>query len=264
MVKAWQKQKRWRKSGENTEELYRNGLNDPDNRDHVITYVEPGILQCEVKWALGNITTNKASGGDRIPVELFHVLKDDAVKVLPSICQQIWKIQQWPQDWKRSIFIPVPKKGNAKDYSNYQTVVLISHASKVMLKILQARLQQYINWELTDVLFSSVQSLSCVRLFATPWIAAHEASQSITNSRSPPKPMSIESVMPSSHLILCRSFLLLPSIFLSIRVFSNESALCIRWPSVGVSASTSVLPVNKLGLKKAEEPEIKLPASIGS
>ena len=109
------------------------------------------ILECEVKWALESITMNKASGGDGIPVELFQILKDDAMKVLHSICQQIWKIQQWPQDWNRSVFIPVPKKGNAKECSDYHTIVLISHASKVMLKILQARLQQYVNCELSDV-----------------------------------------------------------------------------------------------------------------
>ena len=108
----------------------------------MITHLEPDILECEVKWALGSVTMNKASGGDGIPVELFKILKDDAVKVLHSICQQIWKIQQWPQDWKRSVFIPIPKKGNAKDFSNYHTVVLISQASKVILEILQARLQQ--------------------------------------------------------------------------------------------------------------------------
>ena len=112
-----------------------------DNHDGVITDLEPDILECEVKWALGSITTNKASGGDGIPVQLFQILKDNAVKVLHSICQQIWKTQQWPQDWKRSVFIPIPKKGNAKEYSNYRTIALISHASKVMLKILQARLQ---------------------------------------------------------------------------------------------------------------------------
>ena len=105
----------------------------------------------QVKWALGNITMNKASGGDGIPAELFQILKDDAVKVLPSICQQIWKTQQWPQGWKSSVFIPVPKKGNAKECSNYHTIELISHASKVMLKIPQARLQQYVNRELPDV-----------------------------------------------------------------------------------------------------------------
>ena len=109
------------------------------------------ILECEVKWALGSITTNKASGGDGIPIELFQILKGDAVKVLCSICQQIWKTQQWPQDWKRSVFIPIPKKGNAKECSNYCTVTLISHASKVVLKILQARLHQYVNRELPDV-----------------------------------------------------------------------------------------------------------------
>ena len=107
----------------------------------MITYLEPNILECEVKWALESITVNKASGGDGIPVELFQILKDDAVKVLHSVCQQIWKTQQWPQDWKRSVFISVLKKGNAKERSNYHTTALISHASKVMLKILQARLQ---------------------------------------------------------------------------------------------------------------------------
>ena len=111
----------------------------------MITHLEPDILECEVKWALGIITTNKASGGDGIPVELFQILKYDAVKVLHSICQQIWKTQQWPQDWKRSVFIPFPKKGNAKECSNYRTIALISHANKVMLQILQARLQQDIN-----------------------------------------------------------------------------------------------------------------------
>ena len=117
----------------------------------MITHLEPDIVECEVKWALGSITTNKASGGDGIPVELFEILKDDAVKVLYSICQQIWKTQQWPQDWKRSVFIPIPKKGNAKECSNYHIIALISHTSKVMLKVLQARLQQYMNHELTDV-----------------------------------------------------------------------------------------------------------------
>ena len=117
----------------------------------MITHLEPDILECEVKWALESITTNKASGSDGIPGELFQILKDDAVKVLHSICQQIWKTKQWPQDWKKSVFIPVPKKGNAKKRSNYCTIALISHASKVMLKILQARLQQYVNHELPDV-----------------------------------------------------------------------------------------------------------------
>ena len=117
----------------------------------MITLLEPDILECEVKWALESITTNKASGGDGIPVELIQILKDDAVNVLYSICQQIWKTQQWLQDWKRSVFIPVPKKGNAKECSNYHTIALISHSSKVILKILQARLQQYMNLELPDV-----------------------------------------------------------------------------------------------------------------
>ena len=109
---------------------------NPENHNSVVTYLDPDILECEVKWALGSIPTNKASGGDGIPVELFQILKDDAVKVLHSICQQIWKTQKWPQDWKRSVFIPIPKKGNAKECSNYCTIALISHASKEMLKIL--------------------------------------------------------------------------------------------------------------------------------
>ena len=117
----------------------------------MVTHLEPGILECEVKWALGSITMNKASGNDGIPVELFQILKDDAVKELHSVCQQIWKTQQWPQDWKRSVFIPVPKKGNTKECSNYRTIAFISHASKLMLKILQAWLQQYVNHKLPDV-----------------------------------------------------------------------------------------------------------------
>ena len=126
-------------------------LHDPDNHSGVITHLEPDILECEVKWALGSIIMNKASEGDGIPVELFQILKDDAVKVLHSICQQIWKIQQWPQDWKRSVFIPIPKRGNAKECLNYHTIALISHTSKVMLKILQVKLRQYMNHELPDV-----------------------------------------------------------------------------------------------------------------
>ena len=117
----------------------------------MITHLEPDILECEVKWALGRFTTNKTSEGDGIPTELFKILTDDAIEVLHSIRQQIWKTQQWPQDWKRSVFIPIPKKGNAKECSNYCTIALISHTSKVMLKILQARLQQYVYRELPDV-----------------------------------------------------------------------------------------------------------------
>ena len=137
--------KKWQ---EYTEEPYKRDLHNPDNHDDVITHLEPDILECEVKWALGSITMNKVSEGNGIPVELFQTLKEDAVKVLHSICQQIWKTQQWPQDWKRSVFSPIPKKGNAKECSNYCTIALISHASKVMLKILQARLQQHMNREL--------------------------------------------------------------------------------------------------------------------
>ena len=131
--------KRWQ---EYTEELYKKVLHDPDNHDSVITDLELDILECEVKWALGSITMNKASGGDGIPAEPFQILNTDLLNVLHSICQQIWKTQQWPQTLKRSVFIPIPKKGNAKKCSKYRTIALISQASKVMLKILQARLQQ--------------------------------------------------------------------------------------------------------------------------
>ena len=130
---------------EYTEELYKNDLHDQENHDGVITHLEPDILECKVKWTLGSITMNKASGGDGIPVELFQILKDDAMKVLQSICQDIWKTQQWPQDWKRSVSHSNLKKGNAKECLYYHTIAFISHASKVMFKILQARLQQYMN-----------------------------------------------------------------------------------------------------------------------
>ena len=126
-------------------------LHDPDNHDGVITHLEPDILECKFKWALGSITTNKARGGGGIPVEVFQILKHYAVKVLQSICQHIWKTQQWPQYWKRSVFIPFPNKGNAEEFSDYHTTALISHASKVMHKILQTRLQQNMNRELPDV-----------------------------------------------------------------------------------------------------------------
>ena len=129
--------KRWQEYTE----LYKKDLHDPDNHDDVITHLEPDSLECKVKWALGSNTTNKASVGDGLPVELFQILKDDAVQVLHSTCQQIWKTQQQPQDWKRSVFIPIPKKGNAKECSNYHTIVLTSHASKIILKTLQVRLQ---------------------------------------------------------------------------------------------------------------------------
>ena len=135
-------------------------LHDPDNHDGVITHLEPDILECEVKWALESITTNKASGDDGIPVELFQLLKDDAVKVLHSICQQIWKTQQWPQDWKRSVFIPISKIGNAKECSNYCTIALISHGSQVMLRILQARLQQYMNFQMFKLVLEKAELIS--------------------------------------------------------------------------------------------------------
>ena len=140
--------KRWQ---EYTEELYKKGLHNPDNHDGVITHLEPDILDCEVKWALGSITMNKASGGDGISAELFRVLKDDAMKVLHSICQQIWKAQQCPQDSKMSVIIPISKKDNAKESSSYHTIALISDASKMMLKILQARLLQYVSYEFPDI-----------------------------------------------------------------------------------------------------------------
>ena len=140
--------KRWQ---EYTEEVQRKDLHDPGNHDGVITHLESDIPKCEVKWALESITMNKGSGGDVLPAELFQILKDDIVKVLHSICQQVWKTQQWPQDWNRSVLIPVPKKGSAKECSKYCTIALISHTSKVMLKILHARLQKYMNCELPDV-----------------------------------------------------------------------------------------------------------------
>ena len=153
MSLSWesQKQKILRRGGKITQKNYTKNLHDPDNHDGVITHLEPDILEREVKWALESIAMNKASGGDGIPVELFQTLKDGSGKVLYSICQQIWKTQQWPQDWKRSVFIPIPKKGNAKECSNYHTIALISHTSKVMIKIFQATFQLYVNCELPDV-----------------------------------------------------------------------------------------------------------------
>ena len=144
---------------EYTEELCKKDLHEPDNHTGVITHLEPDILKFEVKWALERITTNKASGYDGIPVELFQILKDDAMKVLHSICQQIWKTQQWPQDWKRSVFIPIPKKSNAKECSDYHTIELISYANKVMLTILQARLQQ----DMKELNWNSIRSTNFVR-----------------------------------------------------------------------------------------------------
>ena len=146
LIEAEDVKKRWQKY----KELYKKDLHDPDNHDGVITHLEPDILECEVKWTLGSIPLSKASGCDGIPVELSQILTDDAVKVLHLICKQIWKTLQWPQGWKSSIFISIPKKGNAKVCSNYRTIALISHASKVIPQILQARLQQYVNCELPD------------------------------------------------------------------------------------------------------------------
>ena len=148
LTKTGEVKKGWQ---EYTEELYKKHLHGPDNHDGVIIHLKPDILDCEIKWALGSITMNKASGGDGIPGKLFQILKDDAVKVLHSICQQIWKIKQWPQDWKKSVFFPIPNKGNAKECSNYHTIALISHTSKVVLKIIPSRFQKYVNYELPDV-----------------------------------------------------------------------------------------------------------------
>ena len=157
LIKVEDIKKRWQ---EYTEELYKNDLQDPDNHDGVIAHLEPDILECEVKWVLESITMNKGSRGEGIPVELFQILKDDAAKVLHSIYQQIRKTQQWPWGWKRSVFIPIPKKGNAKDCSNYRAIAFISQANKIMLKILQARLQQYlmllIYWEVPDLILLTI------------------------------------------------------------------------------------------------------------
>ena len=160
----------------------------------MITHLEPDILECEVKWALGSITKNKVSGSDGIPVELFQILKDDAVKVLHSICQQIWKTQRWPRDWKRSVFIPIPKKGNAKEYSNYHTIAFISYASKVIRKILQARLQHYMNCELPDVQAGFRKGRGTRDQIANIcWIKKQESSRktSISALLTTPKPLTV-------------------------------------------------------------------------
>ena len=184
-IKRWQEYK---------EELYKKDLHDPDNHYGVITHLESDILECEVKWALENITMNKANGGDGIPVELFQILKDDAAKVLQSISQQIWKTQQWSQEWKRSVFIPIPKKGNPKECSNYHTIPLISHASKVMLKILQARLQQYVNCEVPDVQAGFRKGRGTRDQIANIfWIIEKESSKktSISALLTMPKPLTV-------------------------------------------------------------------------
>ena len=153
------------------EKLYKKDLHDPDSHDGVITHLEPDILECEAKWALGSTTMNKASGGDGIPVELFQILNDDAVKVLHSTCEQIWKAQQWPQDGKRSVFISISKKGTVNERSKYYTITLIAHGSKVMLKILQAKLQQYMNCELPDVQADFTKGRGTSNQVASiPWI----------------------------------------------------------------------------------------------
>ena len=190
---------------EYTEKLYKKDLNDPDNHNSVITHVEPDILVCEVKWALRSNTKNKASAGDWIPAELFKSIKDDAIKVLHLICQQTWKTQQCPQDWKRSVFIPIPKKGNANECSNYWTITLISHASKVMLKILQTRLQQYVNWELSD-LQAGLRNGSGIRdqIANTCWITENK-----DNSRKTSTSASLTTLKPLTVWITtnCGKFL---------------------------------------------------------
>ena len=205
---------------------------------------------------------NEASASDGIPTELFQNLKDDAVKVVHSTCQQIWKTKQWPQDWKRSVFIPTPKKGNAKECSNYRIIALISHAKKAMLKFSkpgfndtwsESDTTEWLNWaELihstssgSRMVLSSVQLFSCVRLFVTPWTAAAcQALLCITNSQSLLKLTSIASVMSANHHSFCCPLLLLPSIFSSIRVLSKKSVLCIRWPKYW-SFSFSISPSNE-------------------
>ena len=159
----------------------------------MITNLEPDILECEVKWALGSITMNKASGGDGIPVELFQILKEDAVKMLHSICQKIWKTQQWPQDWKRSVYITIPKKGNAIEWSNYCAIALLSHTSKVMLKILQVRLQQYVNHELPDVQTGFRKGRGTKLSTSTESLKKQESSRktSISALLTMPKPLTV-------------------------------------------------------------------------
>ena len=219
LTEAEETKKRWQ---DNTE-LYKKGsLNDPRNHNSLITHLESDILECEVKWALGSISMNKASGDDVIPVELFQILKDDAVKVLHSMCHQIWETQQWSQNCKRSVSFQTQRKAMPK---NIKMLHKCTH--------------------LTPGTFSSVQSLSHVQLFATPWTATCQASLSIASSWSLHKLMSIELVVPSNHLILCHPLLLLSSIFPNIRVFSNESALCVRWPKYW-SFSFSIIPSKEI------------------
>ena len=184
--------KRWQEYTE----LYKKDLDDPDVHDGVITNLEPDILECEVKWALGSITMNKASGGDGIPVELFQILKYDAVKVLHSICQQIWETQQWPQDWKRLVFISIPKKGDAKECSPHCTIALISHASKVMLKILQARLQQFVNHKLFQMFKLDLEKAEEPEIKLTTSIGSSEKQESsrktsISALLTMPKPLTV-------------------------------------------------------------------------
>ena len=180
---------------ENTEELYKKDLHEPDSHDGVITHLEPDILEREVKWALGDITINKASRGDGIPVELFQILRDDAVKVLHSICQKIWKTQQWAQDWKRSVFIPVPKKGKAKECSNYCTIALISYTSKIMLKMLQARLEQYmtVNFQIFKLVLEKAEKPEIKLPTSTGSSKRQESSRktSISSLLTMPKPLTV-------------------------------------------------------------------------
>ena len=190
LIEAEDIKKRWQ---EYTEELYKKDLHDQDNHDGLITHLEPDILECEVKWDLGSITTNKASGDDGISVELFQILKDDAVKVLHTICQQIWKIEQWLQDWKSSVFITIPKKGNSKECSNYFTIALSSHASKEMFKILQARLQQYVKFQMFKLVLVKAEEPEIKLPTSAGSLKKQESSRKTSNYAllTTPKPLTV-------------------------------------------------------------------------
>ena len=192
---------------EYTEELYKKDLHSPDNRDGVITDLEPDFLECEVQWALGSVSTNKASGSDGIQGELFQILKYDAVKMLYSICQQTWKTQKCPQDWNMSVFIPIPKKGNTKGCLKFCTIVLISHASKLMLKIPQARLQQYVNRELPDIQVGFTKGREESEESKIKWFVGSSKKQE--NYRKTSTSASLTSVNPLTEWITanCRKFL---------------------------------------------------------
>ena len=223
--------KRWQ---EHTEELYKKDLHDPDNHDGVITHLEPDILECEVKWALESITMNKASRGVGIPVELFQILKNEAVKVLHSICKQIWKTQQWPQDWKRSVFIPIPKKGNAKECSNNSTIALISHASKEILKIASFHPS-------LKVLHSVYQQIWKTQKWPQDW--KKSVFILIPKKGNAKEYSNYHTIAPISH--------------------ASKVMLKILQPRLQQYVNHELPDVQALDLEKAEEPEIKLPTSDG-